>query len=753
MQKETLSFSLETEKAKFSLFPNTNVWELTDKRAHVTWGNADSQEAWVAWACKSGDVVQHIALTLRSVETLEDPIAGKALSCRFIINAQDNDAHIGEMDAAGADAGFSLVFRLRTHILQVYFVPDPACNHTCDTLAVFNAGLEANAVDNGELLLPIRMGLLLQAHEGEPFSMRLGTYDYEQGVHMAMAGLFKSSAALMATWGDPYIKLNVSRETLRVSKNPKGFLRMSFELSKTARSLELHCLGPGDLHAVAAAYRERAQELGYRVTWEEKLKEHPLAARLFGASNVKLWHALARRIDEDMVEQSVEVNWTFDEAAQIAEHLKRDLKMDDVLFHLGGWTRYGYDCKHPDNMPANPECGGNAGLADCVRRVQNCDYLFCLHDNYQDMYRDAPSWDEKWLQKESDGSPHMGGVWLGGQAYYTCAHEALKLAQRPENLPLIQAELAPDLYFIDTTYAVGPQECFDPRHPLTKQEDIYWKKKLSDYARDLFGLFGSECGREWAVPHADFFEGLASVRGDYYHRLEPYKLGGRIVPLFDMVFRDCITIHGKYGYNPMHMGEQVIHHVAIGRTLYYHALGEHLYWRDPATHAEIPYPKTPTDPAVFTRAHNGWAEGMCLWDRFMKNTHEVLSPLNKRTSQTLIKWYDFLDEARLIRKTLFGNGVTAVVNGSTEDYVVQSQRWGEVALPPYGFLIDAEDFVAFHAHTWNGHIYTYPVLFTLTSLNDKPLESSRRVRAFHGFGESALAWHNAVVDVKREAVI
>ena len=42
------------------------------------------------------------------------------------------------------------------------------------------------------------------------------------------------------------------------------------------------------------------------------------------------------------------------------------------------------------------------------------------------MYRDAPSWDEAWLQKETDGSPHKGGVWLGGQAFYTCAREAVK---------------------------------------------------------------------------------------------------------------------------------------------------------------------------------------------------------------------------------------------------------------------------------------------------------------------------------------
>ena len=78
-------------------------------------------------------------------------------------------------------------------------------------------------------------------------------------------------------------------------------------MAKTARSLQLHCLGPGDLTTLAEAYRARAASLGYRVTWEQKLAERPQATGLFGACNFKLWHALARRIDENLVEQVADV--------------------------------------------------------------------------------------------------------------------------------------------------------------------------------------------------------------------------------------------------------------------------------------------------------------------------------------------------------------------------------------------------------------------------------------------------------------
>jgi hypothetical protein len=726
--------SIETEAARFALDPATGGWTLTDRRADVTWGNGAAPGPWVALlraAEGDADAPQRVPLTLRAVETVRDPVAGPGLRARFA-------------DPQGDDAGLALVFRLHEAALHVHLLPDAGCPR----VVLFTEGLEAGGDARGELLLPIRMGLLLRADRGEPFEQRLGTYAYEEGVHMAMVAMFREGAALMATWGDPHLALHVAREGERAPK-----LRLAFELGGSARSLALHCLGPGDLSAVAAAYRERAEALGYRVPWEQKLRARPQAAGFFGACNVKLWHALARRIDEDLQETSVEVRWTFDEAAQIAEHLKLELELENVLFHLGGWTRYGYDCRHPDIMPANPECGGNEGLADCARRVRACGYLFCLHDNVQDMYRDAPSWDEVWLQKEPDGTPHRGGVWMGGQAYYTCARQALTLAQRPQNLPRVQEVVAPDVYFIDTTYAVGPQACYDPRHPLTLQEDIRWKQALSDYARDLFGLFGSECGREWAVPHADFFEGLASVRGDYYHFLDPDALGGNVVPFFDMVFGDCIAIYGKYGYDPAKMAEQVIHHVAMGRTLYYHGLGTHRYWEAPLTRTELPFPDGPYDPALFTRAHDGWAEGFCIWDRFMKNTHEVLGPLNARVSRTRIARYEFLDPARLIRRTTFGNGVTTVVNGSPEAYALRSKRWGEMALPPYGFWVEAEDFVAFCALRWNGRAYAAPVLFTLTALDGEPLAASQRVRVFHGFGESTLTFRGRTLDVAREEVV
>jgi hypothetical protein len=504
---------------------------------------------------------------------------------------------------------------------------------------------------------------------------------------------------------------------------------------------------------IAKAYRQVAKEKGWLVSWREKLKAHPERARLFGAANVKLWSALSRQMNEESTrEEAARVNWTFDEAAQVAEHLKNDLKLDRVLFILGGWIHRGYDNQHPDVLPAAPECGGDAGLADCARRVRQLGYLFCLHDNYQDMYRDAPSWDPRFLMKRPDGSPVAGGRWAGGRAYITCSRKALELAKRPQNLPAVKRLTGADAYFIDTTYAAGLSECFDPDHPLSRWDDMKWKQALSDYAREQFGIFGSECGREWAIPHSDFFEGLTGVSGHAYHDagLEE-KLGASVVPLFEIVYRDCIAMYGKYGYDVSLAADYVLRHISIGRPLNYHGIPGHLYWRATANQ-----PENPAEAALFTHARNGWAEGLHPVDRFLKNTVEILTPLHELTAQFSLVEHRFLTTDRTVERTVFGEGpgaVTVVVNRGSADYEVHSRQGGSIVLPRYGFLVEAPTFVAFHACRWSGVDYETPPLFTLRSLDGQPLHRARRVRVYHGFGDVRVMAGGRLRTVVKEAVV
>ena len=613
-----------------------------------------------------------------------------------------------------------------------------------NTVRLLDHALGIAKEDAGYALVPAREGLLIPADSPVEFSRQFPTSGYE-GCHMNMLGFVKNGTALLVTWDDVNIAPELTKKKTGLTCSIQ--VRRPAQRGQVMSSITLTPLGKGDWNTIAAAYRQVAQAKGTAVTLQEKIKRNPEAEKLAGASNAKLWTCLARRRSEDSTkDESVVVHWTFDEAAKVAEHLKHDLGIQRCLFTIGGWTEGGYDCRHPDALPANTECGGNDALADAVRRIKALGYVACFHDNYQDMYHDAKSWNPDFIQKKPDGSLMKGGRWLGGRAYLVCAPKTLELAQRPQNLPAVQKLFAPQAYFIDTTYAVDPQLCSDPKHPLTRADDIHWKQKLSDYARGVFGLFGSECGREWALAHSDFFEGLSGVSGNYFHNnIKPPTLGATVVPLFEMVYHDCEVVYGKYGYPPDRAAEYVAHHLLCARTLNYHSFPDHLYWTDAS--AKDAQPALTNHSACYLRADNGWAEQLGRTDRFIKNTHEILSPLAEITAHARLVHFEFLTPDRAVRRATYtdaaGTTTTITVNFGREEFSVNSSLGKTVTLPEWGFLVESPTFVAFNATSWAGRNYANPVLFTIST-------EGTHIRIFHGFGDPRLTWEGQDMDVPRE---
>ncbi|MGA2254038.1 MAG: DUF5696 domain-containing protein [Thermoguttaceae bacterium] len=603
---------------------------------------------------------------------------------------------------------------------------------------------------HGSIIVPSREGLLIPADSGVSFQHAFGTSEYE-GCHMNMLGILKSGAAMIVSWDDAYVWPEIeSAFDPKTSRQQR--ITSTLGLRRTARPVRLTPLGRGDWNAVAAGYRRLAEQKGLAVTLREKIRRNPHEELLVGAANVKLWTCLARRMNEESnkVEQ-VRIHWTFEEAARIAEHLQKDIGISRCLFILGGWTEGGYDCRHPDALPANPECGGNEALATAIRRIQGLGYVACLHDNYQDMYRDAKSWNPDLIEKNPDGSLVRGGRWMGGRAFMVCAPKQVELAMRPQNLPGIQKLFDPWCYFIDTTYAVGPRECADPKHPLSRNDDIAWKIQLSDKSRAVFGLFGSECGREWALPHSDFFEGLVGVAGHDFHTLKPETLGARVIPFWEMVYHDCQICYGKYGYRAAEAGEFVAHHVLAARPLYYHSIGDHLYWTRP------PKAEKPSGPsACFTRTDGGWAAGLDPTDAFLKTTHEVLGPLHAATAYQRLTRLELLTPDGTVRRATYGEGAestTATVNFGKTDAVVKSRQGGSVLLPAWGFVVEGPQLTAFYAKRWNGKDYADGALFTLQPIEGDTLSSATRIRIFHGFGDAKINWHGTDYEVRREQVV
>ncbi len=611
--------------------------------------------------------------------------------------------------------------------------------------------------EKGYIVIPVREGAIIPSNSNLAFIRRFGTYDYE-GSHMEMLGVVKDNSAVLVTWHSPYVTSEVKSTINTAAVKAKQVLSVSLDLTRTARSIIIHFLGKGDYTTIAKAYREIARERGWLVTWKEKLRKTPEDLKFFGASNFTFWHLLERHLDYKINQKSVNLNWTFREVAEIAEHLRNDLGIERALFRIGGWNFQGYDNYHPDILPANQECGGNEGLAETSKRIKKLGYFFCLHDNYQLMTENSPSYNVDYITKTPDGRAVSNGFWNGGPTWLVCSKRYSDLAER--NLPEVKRLFAPNAYFIDQTTADKLWECFDPNHPLTKEEDMHYKQGICDYAKSVFGVFGSEDGREWAIPHCDFFEGISGVSGRYFHgtNLSRDELGLEVIPFFELVYRDCIAVYGKYNYDYARAAEYVIHHILLGRPLNYHTWEKGLYWKRASEEESRGWPY---DASCFVRADNGWAEGMCLIDRFIKNTHEVLSPLHEITACMTVTKHEFSTSHPGVEHVVIGEDVGIVANKSSgesdwtqrsRDYVHNSKMGGKVILPPYGFVIESPTFVAFHAITWDGVEYDKPVLFTIRSLDGRPITDSKKVRIFHGFGEQKIKLNGQILTVEKEKI-
>ncbi|HOK45173.1 MAG TPA: DUF5696 domain-containing protein [Bryobacteraceae bacterium] len=633
------------------------------------------------------------------------------------------------------EQGIEFQLQLLANPPSVEYSFDKAPPNVAEVLLV-DKGLALGPGVNNYYALPVRMGILLYPEGEKPYTRRLANY---AGYSMAMLGVVKNGSALLTTWSDPYTTIVVD-----YAVEPRKNLSLSLSLQKSARSVRFEPLGRGGYVEIAKAYRPVARQRGYLKTLAEKMKENPGVARFFGAANFKPF-AFVRNVPNTRWNQTdkerLNINFTFEECADLAEHFARDLGIDRALLVLNGWINGGYDNRHPDVLPAAPEIGGDRGLMECSRRVHALGpgWVFGLHDNYQDFYRDAPSWNEDYIMKNPDGSLRQGGVWAGGQAYLICSRKSVELASRPQNVPRVKELFKPDLYFSDTIFASPLYECFDPKHPMTWVDDLHYKTQLCIYLRKEVGLFGSEEGREWGVAHSDYFEGLMSHKTRWQQQRPNDDI---IVPLFEIVYGDAIPMYTHQSDRPrIDAPNYVLDHVLYAEMPVYD-FGTHRYW----TGTQQPQRQRGVDESrtVFARGDR-FSDRR---DQFIKNTYEVLSPLGRVTALLPMTDHRFLTPDRKVESTRFGTDVNITVNYGEADYATP-----RAVLPQYGFIVESPTLIAFYARSYRGLKYDDPALFVLRSMDDRPLVSSRKVRIYHGFGGNQVEFRGKVLKVDREQVI
>jgi hypothetical protein len=713
LEQRAWSFALDTTSAAFL---------LTDRQSGVVWGSNVRSSTWGPITLASGEREVDVSIERFDHVALEGDrlVAGAALA------------------VDGEPSGLEIRLLAEPCGIQGLRLRYETCGEgpwRVKRVRILDHAFATTDADGGYTLVPSLLGQILPADRGLPNDRRYLTY---RETSLAMAGQVRQGSALLLAWPHPDTLLE-THATCEDSPIVPGRRTnsVSISLEGDSREIEVHPLGRGGYVEIARAYREVAERYGWRVTLAEKARASR-SAELAGAASFKpcvLFRALPRTGFNPAGDELVHLRHSFDEVARCAEHWRRDLGIDRALVVLTGWNHRGYDNQHPDVLPACPEAGGNAGLADCARRIQDCGFLFGLHDNYQDIYRDAPSWDPALLVVGPDGEAQPGGQWSGGQAWQVCSVEQVALARR--NLPELRELFAPDLGFLDTTLSWHLVTCHSPRHPMRRADDLAYKSRLLSLTAETFGMCGTEGGREWGVPGAHFMEGLLSHKT---HRIP----GWIVVPVFPIVYGDCVRLFTRQDEGErLRVGEaeSVLDHLLYGEVPLYR-FGDHAYFENSAPSAA---PLRPEE--CFARGDDGWAAELGRQDRFIKNTYEVLSWTSRLREGQAMDDHAFLAPDRSVERSRFGD-LEVTVNYGPQPFAVE-----DLVLPQYGFHVRGPGFLAFHASRRGGIEYGEGALFTLRSLDGLPLERSSRVRVFHGFGPSLVQIGSAVFTVPREAIV
>lgn len=304
-----------------------------------------------------------------------------------------------------------------------------------------------------------------------------------------------------------------------------------------------------DFVAQAKAYRRHMQRQGYFITLQEKARRNRNVARLRGAVVVNSMTAIRR-----VRTHAYELNRFADQAQWMLDLRKRS-GIENAVMHVDGWGRFGYDSVHPETLPPNVEAGGAGALRAFREQARDIGWLFGLHDQYIDIYADAPSWDPaKFLIKEN-GSPNILNAWAGGKCAHLCYRESLAFVRRNyidgvrdqymyHNSPPIFAVCDPDASYLDCFCRIN--ECFNPTHPMTRSESVHLTRECLRTVREHGAGVVQSCEHPkfYAVPDLDFGWGIGHLKADVHvvGGGSATEMIGIPVPLWHLVFHDAVWL-------------------------------------------------------------------------------------------------------------------------------------------------------------------------------------------------------------------
>lgn len=389
-----------------------------------------------------------------------------------------------------------------------------------------------------------------------------------------------------------------------------------------------YCFLPSgsDYVSLCKCYRAIAEEEGRVLTLRQKAVLNPMVDKLIGAC---VMHVPGKRhVSPDSRYYNKEDPSKNDELTPFAhweERVKRlkAMGVDKLYLHLDGWGQPGYDNQHPDYLPPCRELGGWEGMKSLSDTMQELGYLFGIHDQYRDYYLDAPTYDPDNACLRPDGTIYEMAVWAGGRQNYLCASQAPAYVRRNFE-ELLAHGIHLEGTYLDVFTCNEPDECANPRHPMTRHECLAHRGAALNYLTAHHIAPSSEEVNDWAIPYQVFC-----------HWAPYYSQTAIAVPLFNLVWHDCVVI-------PWFM-EAGTWGLPAGTTGFLHALlgGGMGYMSE-----------TAEDDAL--------RENIRQW--------QVISELQAHVAREQMVSHEFLNDARTRQRTTFSDGTAVEVDFAENTY-------------------------------------------------------------------------------------
>ena len=449
-------------------------------------------------------------------------------------------------------------FRLQDDEVVFTMLPIDGMDEEEQRVTVLADLMAMNSSENGSALLPCGYGSLYRFPRTDSFGFRFGYGTCY--TTMTTCGLFRENGAGIGCYSDyPWDLFPVFSVNQR--KERAGF-DFAFEcvekVGNEPHDLHFKAFAAGESYnELAKWYRGVLQRKGRFKSYRQKIAESPEAEKLVGSV---IWKHNVYSTETSPKPHSYSLYITRPDGNQY-EGLPNDWSakeifdtaaaagFDRVCVYNTGWNRFGYDSGYPTRLPPNPERGTPeqfTAMAEYARNLSD-GYIYSVHDNYIDVYRN--SLEDFWpdVIRTIDGGYLRGGIWRGGRARVLCTKQAMKYAQR--DIPQIVKMVGRGGIYIDVFGCSSLNRCYHPDHPMSRHEDANERRKLFQYIASQFGSVTTEGGP------VDFLADIVNLGAFAGYAVSFHGAGGEPpvpVPFWQLVFHDAILSYSSEGaYGPI----------------------------------------------------------------------------------------------------------------------------------------------------------------------------------------------------------